>query len=205
MSIALLRKRGFRHRFQDDMESFYYVLLYSSVLWLPREEEEGFEKLVSEYFNEYLVGDGIATGGSFKAVNIFTGFFRNIWQFDNVLMQKYLDDILDLQRPFEDQPSWIPQALYTVMKSMDEEDLPLDDRMDHYRLKRNKFGPRRRHTHRRTTAHVKPAPSPIAKSPQDVPVDFEAPGKRGVNEAQLKERTESTKRPCRISIDKIEE
>lgn len=186
------------------MESFYYVLLYSSVLWLPREEEEGFEKLVSEYFDEYQEMEGTVQGGAFKAVNIETGFFRNIWIFHNTLVQRFLDDILELQRPFEDQPSWTPQALYAIIKSMDEEDLPLDDRIDH-QSKKGKLARRRaRYAPRRTAVPAKLEAHPVTPV-HTSSTHSGASSKRGADEAGLKERVESIKRPCCIFVDRHEE
>lgn len=140
MSIALLRPDYvFKHRLQDDMESIYYVLLLASILYLPRRKVKEFEHNLSSFFDEYLDLGDMNAGGNFKIANVATGLFKRCWKFDNALVQKCLDELIELQRPFQDQPEWTPQALHTILESADEDNLPPGDRMDHRQIIRDKI------------------------------------------------------------------
>lgn len=201
MSIALLRAKGFKQRLQDDMESVYYVLMYASILWLPRNEDKDFLRTVSQYFDQHSDCNGTTEGGVMKAGNILTGNFQRAWRFDNVHLQSCLDDILELLRPIEEQPNWKPEELYAILTSADEEDLPLDDRMDHYQILQDKITQRKaqyeqcEREDQSETLSVESVPG-LSTSAQTSSSNSEVSSKRSVDEAGLEECEEPTKRMC---------
>lgn len=69
MSTSLLlfrrEKIKIKYRFQDDMESFYYIILYASILLLPHEQIDDIEDL-----DEYRKYRGGSHGGTTKESNL---------------------------------------------------------------------------------------------------------------------------------------
>lgn len=124
---------AFKHSLQDDMESFYYVVFYASVLWLPHKDVPNIANRVSKFFDEYDEYDGKAQGGTAKESNRNSGSFYKLWLFKNDSLKKWLEAVRKLQWRTEDdeQPRWTPEALHDQWKSTDEEDLPIDDRVYH--------------------------------------------------------------------------
>lgn len=211
MSIALLRGKDFKHRLQDDMESIYYVLFIASILYLPRAEVKEFEVLVSRFLDQDMVPAEGSTGGVYKIANVASDRFREKWEFDNALVQKCLDELIELQGPFQDQPDWTPQAFYSILESTDLEDLPLDDRMDHCQIKRDKAAQRQawydlqydlEYGH---TSSKEPFPSPT-KTAGTSSVQSETASKRSVEEAELEACGEPTKRVCStVSVKRVQD
>ena len=143
-------------------------------------------------------------GGALKGSNIISRSFLKIWHFDNVHLHKCLDDMLELLRPFKDQPSWAPEACYAILESTDIEDLPYDDRMDHYQIEQD-YQTRRRawieQQEQSETLSVNSVPD-LPASAQTSSSDSEASSKRSVGEAGLEEYGEPSKRMCHAnSID----
>lgn len=198
MSIALLRAEGFKHRLQDDMESVYYVLLYASVFWLPRNEGRNFLRFTSNFFNQHSDYNGTTEGGVLKSSNITSGYFQRAWHFDNVHFQTCLEGILELLRPIEDQPKWKPEDLYAILTSTDKEELPLDDRMDHCQIVQDKIAQRKAQYERECqsgTLPVKLVPG-VSNSAQTSLCNSGVSNKRSVDDPGLEECVESNKRTC---------
>lgn len=131
MSIDSLLKADFKHRFQDDMESFYYVVLYSSALWLPHEESDNDKEHISKFFDEHEVFNGRLEGGTLKFLNRKLGKFETSWGFKNELLREWLTRVRQLQLPYQTQPNWNPTSLHNVWLSIDRSNLPTDDRKEH--------------------------------------------------------------------------
>ena len=76
----------FQHCFRDDMESFFYVVLYAGALWLAHNRLEHLGELMTDYFNEYRYGPKQPRGGSRKAQNLMLNtFVRNFeWSNDGI-------------------------------------------------------------------------------------------------------------------------
>lgn len=133
MSIdALFGDKSFKHRFQDDMESFYYVVLYASVIWLPHENSECVEEEVTSFFDEYKERSGKARGGVAKESNRASGKFYRLWRFGNDALKEWLEAVRLLQWPtrYGEQPEWTPKALNDQWKTTDEGNLPTNDRVN---------------------------------------------------------------------------
>lgn len=73
MSIKnLTGKKDFRHSFLDDMESFFYVVLYAAALWLRHNHVDDLGQLMAIFFNEYRFSLGEKKGGSRKVKTSYT-------------------------------------------------------------------------------------------------------------------------------------
>ena len=194
MSIASLFREKFKHRFQDDMESFYYVILYASVLWLPHKEIDDIERRISKFFHEYELFDGKAEGGSAKLSNSYRETFYRVWDFENRSLRLWLEKVLELQRPWDEPPNWTPQALYDQWKVIIDENLPEDDRIDHLSMVQ---------TERDRLALLQSSSCIIDKLGRTGRV-FNTPektpplsSKRSAEDAKFEERSNSPKRQCR--------
>lgn len=132
MSInSLEANEDFKHRFQDDMESFYYMVLYASVRWLPHGKLDEIKERISKFFDENEAYRGKFEGGHQKFSNRERGRFETFWGFENEFLREWLKRVRKLQLPAQNQPSWTPRMLHDIWKSIDEEDLAKDDRKDH--------------------------------------------------------------------------
>lgn len=128
---ALLSAPDFKYSLQDDLESFYYIILYASILWLPHKELEtkDTEYRMKRFFGDYHEQNGHMTGGRSKFHNQSYGTFSKQWKFYNKALNSWLKYVLALQKP-ENVENWTPMALHNIWKDIDENDLPLDDRVD---------------------------------------------------------------------------
>ncbi|KAL5483463.1 hypothetical protein ACEPAI_8694 [Sanghuangporus weigelae] len=63
---ALLRKPGFRHSHQDDLESLFYVSLYCAVLWLPHNIKKKLGTWMFNFFDYSSLDDEQPSGGDKK-------------------------------------------------------------------------------------------------------------------------------------------
>ena len=199
MSIACLTDDDFKHRFQDDMESFYYVILYASVLWSPRDDVNDVEERMSKFFDEYVFYGRRTEGGTAKTLNVLRGTFLRMWDFKNGSLQQWLARVLELQRPFEIQPNWTAQALSDQWKITDEEDLPEDDRIDHLlmiQMEKDRLALLR--SSGRSIDKLGRAGHSL-----DTPEKTSPPSsKRSAEDANVEERPDSSKRQCTFTPDR---
>lgn len=142
MSIAALLGDDFKHILKDDMESFFYVILYASILWLPHREVNNIKRRMSKFFDEYDLVKGKAEGGASKYTNRALGNFVHSWGFKNQTLGDWFGEVLELQRPVGEEINWTPEALYDVWTSIDERGLPNDDRSDNLVPKLSKGRPK---------------------------------------------------------------
>lgn len=142
MSIASLRGVNVKYKFQDDMESFYYVILYASIVWLPHGKSDNVETWLLKFFDENTEHLETTRGGAMKNSNRFSGDFYELWNFKNDALKRWLEGVWGLQwiARHGDQLDWTPRKLYDQWKSTDEEDLPTDDRIDNIGTKSTRKG-----------------------------------------------------------------
>ena len=133
MSIKMLRgKDGFQHSFQDDMESFFYVILYAGVRWLAHNHVEDLGELMTDYFNEYRISCGKAKGGPRKSQNIIDVTFVGEFEWNSTGFAKWISSVLDLQKTAVlDRSDCDPAKLFAIWEVIDAKDLPNDDRQVH--------------------------------------------------------------------------
>lgn len=199
MSIdALWGDKNFKHRIQDDMESFYYVTLYASVLWLPHENSEDVEVEMATFFDEYKERNGKAHGGIAKESNRASGRFHRLWGFKNDSLKIWLEDVRKLQwKNWDDgQPKWTPQRLNGIWKTLDDGDLPVDDRTVHVLPQVAKEDSRKTEI---STSNAVQGQNIALPEPESRSTDAasRASSKRSAEEASFEERSDSSKRYCR--------
>lgn len=74
---------GYKHGLRDDMESLYYVVLYSGIRWLPHNHVAGLGEKIKGFFFDYLV-DGVETvGGGEKSKNVKNGRFTESFKWED--------------------------------------------------------------------------------------------------------------------------
>ncbi|KAI0368998.1 hypothetical protein BV20DRAFT_1113883 [Pilatotrama ljubarskyi] len=72
MSAALLMKPSNRITVQDEMESFFHLLLYFAIRYLPH-DCGNVDRFINSYFNDYAYKNSTYCGGEKKAVCIHLG------------------------------------------------------------------------------------------------------------------------------------
>lgn len=204
MSVSTLMPDNIRHKFQDDMESFYYIVLYASVLWLPHMDVPLLENWVSNFFNESMDYHGQAVGGTVKESNRTSGSFYKLWRFKNNSLKTWLEAVRRLQWVSEDgkQHKWTPKALHDQWKSTDEEDLPVDDREDHIEINTSKKGKGKKNTATQPSAHA----SQISlQQSQSIDAAASTSSKRPASETGFEEHLDASRRrrnPARSASQK---
>lgn len=134
MSIKNLEgNKKFRHSFQDDMESFFYVVLYASLRWLAHNQREDLELRLSQYFNENrFIVDEKARGGSMKVHNVVYGTFVDAFKWNNAELAEWIENCLAMQkRAFLSRSEWSPESLFELWVFTDSKNLPNNDRHVH--------------------------------------------------------------------------
>lgn len=133
MSInSLGGNEKFRHCFQDDMESFFHVVLYASIRWLAHNRLEDLEHRLSQFFNESRVIGGKTRGGYMKLANVVYGIFLDDFKWDNAHLAEWIGACLTLQKQaLENRTKWTPESLFELWLCTDSKDLPNDDRHEH--------------------------------------------------------------------------
>lgn len=133
MSVNVLHGgEGYKHTFQDYMESFFYVVLYAAVRWLPHNDVDNLGNLMYHYFNEYREHNGKPKGGSLKSSNITFGDFTNEFKWENEHLARWIEKALEFQQFFgREKPGWTVENLQKLWEDIDSTDLPNDDRVEH--------------------------------------------------------------------------
>ena len=129
MSIKLLHshQKPFRHTIQDDMESYFYVVLYCAILWIRQTKEiEDRKTLMNSYFGEYTLGEG----GNVKGYNQLYKSFIDKFCFECDELNKWLDNVCGFQL---DPAKWNLEALYSYWGGVVSQLLPQTDREDYSR------------------------------------------------------------------------
>lgn len=128
MSIRLLTSgsKPFQHTIQDDMESYFYVVLYCGILWIRQTNEiEERRTLINEFFGEYRAG---GKGGNAKFRNKSDKFFIREFFFESDELNKWIDDVCGF---LSDSTKWTLDALYEYWEGVVSQQLPQTDREDH--------------------------------------------------------------------------
>ena len=129
MSIKLLQSssKPFQHTIQDDMESYFYVVLYCGILWIRQTKEiEDRKTLMNSYFGEYTLGEG----GNVKGYNQLYKSFIDKFCFECDELNKWLDNVCGFQL---DPAKWNLEALYSYWGGVVSQLLPQTDREDYSR------------------------------------------------------------------------
>lgn len=111
MSINLLRSFSVhRHGLRDDMESLYYVVLYSGICWLPHNAVVGLGVKMKKYFFDCQDDGKTITGGFVKRHNLDYGEFSNqfIWTDDKATRLWMRDAWIIQSRETLGDGTWTP-------------------------------------------------------------------------------------------------
>lgn len=199
MSVeSLLGFEDFRHRFKDDMESFYYVVLYASIHWLPHENPDDVKTEVARFFDEYKERRGKAHGGIAKSSNFTSGRFYDLWGFQNDALKIWLEGVRKMQwKNWDDeQPKWTPKGLNDLWKIADEGDLPIDDRVEHLLPQATKDA-RKTKTSASDAIQKNRCVALPGSGSRSADAVSRSSSKRSVEEVGFEERSGSSKRFCR--------
>lgn len=132
MSIKnLTGSKDFRHSFSDDMESFFYVVLYAASLWLAHDYVMDLGGLMEDYFNESRFSFGATRGGSRKATNLLYNNFVDQFHWSGGILEWFYA-ILDLLKvAILDRLDCDPEKFAEIWEANLGKDLPNDDRQMH--------------------------------------------------------------------------
>lgn len=132
---SLLGLSRCKHRFRDDMESFFYVVLYASLRWLPHSFSGDLAKEMRAYFDDCRESNGMIVGGNAKTLNLVDDYtFIGTFEWKNPELSHWIHTTLSLQRKQfrnKDQPIWIPEKLFSFWVLTDSSNLPMGDRFEH--------------------------------------------------------------------------
>ena len=132
MSIKnLTGSKNFRHSFSDDIESFFYVVLYAASLWLAHDYVRDLGWLMDGYFNESRFSFGATRGGSRKATNLLYNNFVNEFHWSGGILEWFLAILALLKVAIVDGPDCNPEKFAEIWEAILEKDLPNDDRQVH--------------------------------------------------------------------------
>lgn len=192
MSIAsLMVKKDFKHSLQDEMESFYYIILYASIVGLPHENLDDVEGDISGFFDEHKVHKGKLLGGRAKNSNRFSSDFYDLWEFKNDALKNWLEVVLQLQYKSDkgEQLKWTPKALCDQWKITDEDDLPVNDRVHNTGVNASTRGKSKPNTNTPSATQVSAHISRPSQSQSQ-----STSRKRLVDETDFEEHSEALKR-----------
>lgn len=122
----------FQHCFSDDMESFFYVVLYAGALWLAHNHLEHLGELMTDYFNEYQYGSKQAKGGSLKGQDLLLNTFVRNFEWGNDGISEWINKMQALLKAaFWGRSKLSPGSLVEVWEAVQKKDLPNNDRQIH--------------------------------------------------------------------------
>lgn len=142
MSINSIKgNKAFRHGFQDDVESFFYVVLYACLRWLPHAFSGNLVQEMKSFFDDCRESQGMPVGGGYKALNIVFGTFMALCEWRNDHLANWFNEVLLLlRRGLDDRDAcaWTARRLHEIWLKSDNNELPTGDRYEHLVLVNNK-------------------------------------------------------------------
>lgn len=182
------------------MESFYYIILYASVLWLPHENIQDVEEEMAEFFNNHKERNGQVKGGTPKEANRIGGKFFSQWRFENDALKDWLETVRLLQWPtrYGEQVEWTPKALNDQWKATDEGDLPIDDRLDN--ISTNASGRGKKKQRLVTPSHATQVSFHSSQLIASSRTHKSGSSKRPVNKTEFEDSLDESKRQRRASL-----
>lgn len=134
MSINVLNLSGnHKHGIRDDMESLYYVVLYSGICWLPHNAVASLGEEIKSFFYDYKDNGQTATGGFVKNHNLDFGRFSNqfVWKEDKAT-QKWMKDAWAIQNLEKSRSGfWTPGNLMKIWTKIQTFDPAKSNRCEH--------------------------------------------------------------------------
>lgn len=126
----LLAGKNHKHGLRDDIESLYYVVLYSGIRWLPHNNFPDLGKKMNEYFNGYQWepdSDTKIKGGDEKFLNIDRGSFTKLFEWEDIATQIWMEYAWKIQK----RRSWTPERFMLVWMATLGRDPPKQNRYEH--------------------------------------------------------------------------
>lgn len=141
MSINSLKGNGsFKHSFQDDMESFFYVVLYACVRWLPHNFSGDLAKDMRDFFDDCREKRGMVVGGSLKRDNVIDEYFVECFEWKDDHLANWINVALSFQRSNmngQDTTMWTAERLDGLWELTDKNIRHKHDRFEHLILVNN--------------------------------------------------------------------
>ncbi|KAI0632323.1 hypothetical protein C8Q77DRAFT_1279367 [Trametes polyzona] len=135
MSIRMLEENPGKHTIADDMESLFYVVLYTGLMYLSHNLKiESLTNFVSGFFRSVVVP---GVGGSGKFVNSLERWYTRFVHFRSAAFQEWLNTVMNYHSPMgEDKEKykdmWDPARLDAFWSEfLATRELDKDDRMVH--------------------------------------------------------------------------
>lgn len=116
------------------MESFFYVVLYAGIRWLPHDFSGDLTREMKLFFDNCYESSGMVVGGALKRNNIFDEFFVDLFEWENEHLENWIKGVLLLQQleiNNQDAPTWTAERLHRLWLRIDESISPEDDRFEH--------------------------------------------------------------------------
>ena len=130
MSIEALDMLGHVHGFEDDLESFIYVVLYAALRWLPVESPHLLHWRFTTFFGA-PDPEGCGGGADAKQNNVISHkYTRSLKTTRSAQVLQWVNDAVDLHyKGWRLNPDWVGgKALKRMWEERLKGELPIDDR-----------------------------------------------------------------------------
>lgn len=133
MSVkSLMGKADFKHTFSDDIESFFYVVLYAGLLWLPHDPVDDLKSDMMRFFGDWRERSGKFSGGLLKLENITQdGTFIRLFNWKNKAFGKWIYGVQEVISAKIADKSVLALRMKKLWERIDGKKLPDDDRYEH--------------------------------------------------------------------------
>lgn len=132
MSYNVLSSKVHRRDLRDDMESLYYVVLYSGVRWLPHNEVENLGEETNIFFFDFSYSGTKPTRGAQKHLNIDLGTFTDLFVWTDEATTRWMHRAWMIQHyELRGARTWTPSCfieVWTIALSLNP---PKSNRCEH--------------------------------------------------------------------------
>ena len=142
--MLIVTDEPYRHKFSDELESLFYVILYCCLRWIPHTKYRTLGSIIYDFFYfSYFFGD-IEIGGTSKVAERSIRRITGRFEYSCSAVSEWIDSMFKLLAPLpvENVANWNEDAVEQLWKDIIESDLPDGDRVDHS-ISDIKWGPPR--------------------------------------------------------------
>lgn len=121
------------HGLRDDMESLYYVVLYSGICWLPHNVVENLGMQIKNFFYDCQYDGTTTRGGYSKASDLDDGHFfkKFVWK-DDKATQTWMKDAWAIQKLEKSRSGfWTPGNFMKIWTKIQNFDPAKSNRCEH--------------------------------------------------------------------------
>ena len=125
---------GYKHCLRDDMESLYYVVLYSGIRWLPHNHAARLGEAIDRFFFNYLVAGAKIVGGGEKTKNVLNGDFTKSFKWEDEATELWMYEAWgqqNLQIGNKGERYWTPENFMAVWTEALKLNPPKANRFEH--------------------------------------------------------------------------